>query len=51
VVETKRAIIAAAEEKFADQLFTYTTDADIPEYHGFDGLLKWVVSLLVGAFL
>eukprot|EP00981_Chlorochromonas_danica_P001188 scaffold262_cov164-Ochromonas_danica.AAC.12 len=36
VVETKRAIVAANEEKFQAEVFKLTTDEDMPAYTGFD---------------
>jgi hypothetical protein len=36
VVEEKRLIIAASEEKFQAQVFKMTTDDDMPAYSGFD---------------
>lgn len=36
VVEEKRLVVAASEEKFQAQVFSMTTDDDMPEYSGFD---------------
>lgn len=36
VVEAKRAIVAASEEKFQAQVFQMTGDEDMPEYSAFD---------------
>jgi hypothetical protein len=36
VIEEKRAVVAASEEKFQAQVFSMTTDDDMPAYTGFD---------------
>jgi hypothetical protein len=36
VVEEKRLVVAASEEKFQSQVFKMTTDEDMPAYSGFD---------------
>jgi hypothetical protein len=36
VVEEKRLVVAASEERFQAQVFSMTTDDDMPEYNGFD---------------
>ena len=36
VIEQKRGIVAAAEEKFQSEVFKFTTDEDMPPYSGFD---------------
>lgn len=36
VVEAKRSVVAANEEKFQAQVFKMTTDEDMPAYSGFD---------------
>lgn len=36
VVEEKRAIVAASEEKFQAQVYKFTTDEDMPAYSGFE---------------
>ena len=36
VVEAKRAVVAASEERFQAQVFKMTTDDDMPTYTAFD---------------
>ena len=36
VVEEKRLVVAASEEKFQAQVFKMTTDEDMPSYNAFD---------------
>ena len=36
VIEEKRLIVAASEEKFNAQVFSMTTDEDMPAYTAFD---------------
>ena len=36
VVEAKRAIVAASEERFQAEVFQMTTEDDMPEYSDFD---------------
>jgi len=40
IIEMKRNAINQAELRFGEQLFEHTTDADYPEYHGFDGVMN-----------
>jgi hypothetical protein len=35
VVEEKRAVVAASEDRFVANLFKFTTDDDMPEYTAF----------------
>mmetsp|Transcript_21387 Transcript_21387/g.19462 ORF Transcript_21387/g.19462 Transcript_21387/m.19462 type:complete len:113 (+) Transcript_21387:49-387(+) len=36
VIEEKRGVVAASEEKFVSVLFKFTTDEDMPAYSGFE---------------
>lgn len=38
--EARRARVAEAQQDFLGKLFQLTTDADSPEYHGFDDVMN-----------